>query len=98
MLHLRHHPERPAVEPRPAGIDLPLPHALLGKVHWHVAGDHLVVSGLRIPYDQLADPDCRRPEWFEHRLPLQVAAPGTRVRLVDTADGPHLLVEPAASG
>jgi len=92
VIHLHHHPAGSTAQPAPESIDLPLPHAILENVRWQVDGDHLVVTGLRIPYDRLADPECRRPEWFEHRLALRVAAPGIRVRLVDAVGGPHLLV------
>jgi hypothetical protein len=83
-------PHRP-----PPGIDLPLPGAIADRVEWRMTDRHLLVRGVRSPYDRLADPDCRRLEWFEHRLPIRVALAGASVRLIDTPGGPHLLVEPA---
>jgi hypothetical protein len=60
-----------------------------------MTADHLVVRGVRTPYDRLADPDALRLEWFEHRLPVHLAVPGAAVHLINTPDGPHLLVVPA---
>lgn len=60
-----------------------------------MTADHLVVHGVRTPHDRLGDPDGRRLEWFEHRLPVHVAAPDAAVHLVDGPDGPHLVVAPA---
>jgi hypothetical protein len=73
-------------------IDLPLPHVVPGRVDWRFADGHLVVRGERLPYDHLADPDARRPEWFERRIRLDVMAPAVLVQLITAPDGPHLLV------
>ena len=62
-----------------------------------MTGDHLVVHGVRSPHDRLADPDCRRLEWFEHRLQVHVAVLGAAVQVINTPEGPHLLVGPAPS-
>ncbi len=95
MLHLPHR-EPAALEAtaRP-GIDLPLPGAIADRVEWRMTSGHLLVQGVRSPYDRLADPECRRLEWFEHRLPVHVAVEGASVHLINTPGGPHLLIEPA---
>jgi hypothetical protein len=87
MLHLAHRQAR--------GIDLPLPGAISDRVEWQLTADHLVVRGVRFPYDRLADPDCVRLEWFEHRLPIRVAPAGASIELVEAEGGPHLLISPA---
>jgi hypothetical protein len=95
MLHLLHRqPASSTVAVRP-GVDLPLPGAIADRIEWRMTGDHLVVHGVRSPHDRLADPDCRRLEWFEHRLRIHVAVLGAAAQVVNTPDGPHLLVGPA---
>ncbi len=86
--------KRPAAALRP-GVDLPLPEAIADRIEWRMTTDHLVVRGVRNPYDRLADPECRRLEWFQHRLPVHVAGSGFAAHLVTAPDGLHLLVEPS---
>lgn len=73
-------------------IDLPLTHALPEHVSWRFSRGHLVVVGEKIPDDRLADPQSRRAEWFEHRIPVRWGCLGLVVRLINPPDGPHLLV------